>query len=54
MGQAKTGEVKRARQCRRRDRAGAAARLGVQPRAVRDRAIEPGEVGGCWRPGRAG
>jgi hypothetical protein len=46
MGQAKTGEVKRARQRRRRGRAGTAARLGVQVRAVRDRGIEPGEVGG--------
>jgi hypothetical protein len=50
MGQAKTGEVKRAR---RHGRPGMAARLGVQPRAVRERAIKPGEVGGLLaaRPG---
>jgi hypothetical protein len=53
MGQAKTGELKRARQRRRRDRAGTAARLGVQPCAVRGRDIRPGEVGGLLaaRPG---
>jgi hypothetical protein len=54
MAQAKTGELKSAaRRRRRRDRAGTAARLGVQVRAVRDRALEPGEVGGLLaaRPG---
>src|SRR5450432_1842264 len=53
MGQAKTGEAKRARQRGRRDRAGTAARLGVQPRAIRNRDIKPGEVGGLLaaRPG---
>jgi hypothetical protein len=54
MGQAKTGELKRAaRRRRRRDRASTAARLGVQSRAVRERAIEPGEAGGLLaaRPG---
>jgi hypothetical protein len=37
----------------RRDRVSTAARLGVQPRAVRERGIEPGEVGGLLaaRPG---
>jgi hypothetical protein len=54
MGQAKSGELKRAaRRRRRRDRASTAAQLGVQPRAVRDCAIKPGEVGGLLaaRPG---
>jgi hypothetical protein len=53
MGQAKTGELKRARQRGRRDRASTAARLGVQPRAVRDRDIKPGEIEGLLaaRPG---
>jgi hypothetical protein len=38
---------------RRRDRVSTAARLGIQPRAVRDRDIRPGEVGGLLaaRPG---
>jgi hypothetical protein len=37
----------------RRDRVSTAARLGIQPRAVRDRGIEPGEVGDLLaaRPG---
>jgi hypothetical protein len=37
----------------RRDRVSTAARLGIQPRAVRDRDIKPGEVGGLLavRPG---
>jgi hypothetical protein len=37
----------------RRDRVSTAARLGIQPRAVRDRGIKPGEVGGLLaaRPG---
>jgi hypothetical protein len=37
----------------RRDRASTAARLGIQPRAVREHDIEPGEVGGlpAARPG---
>jgi hypothetical protein len=50
MGQAKTGKSKRAR---RRDRASTAARLGIQPRAVRDRDIKPEEVRGLLaaRPG---
>jgi hypothetical protein len=50
MGQAKRGDLKRAR---RRDRASTAARLGVQVRVVRERAIKPGEVGGLLaaRPG---
>jgi hypothetical protein len=50
MGQTKTGELKCAR---RRDRASTAARLGVRPRAVRERDIKPGKVGGLLaaRPG---
>jgi hypothetical protein len=46
-------EKKRARQRRRRDFQSTAARLGVQVRAVRDRGIKPGEVGGLLaaRPG---
>ena len=53
MGQTETGELKRARRRRRRDRASTAARLGVQARAVRDRDIKPGKVGGLLaaRPG---
>lgn len=54
MGQAKTGELKRAARRRgRRGRASTAARLGVQVRTVRDRDIKPGEVGGLLaaRPG---
>jgi hypothetical protein len=37
----------------RRDRVSTAARLGIQPRAVRERDIKPGEVGGLLaaRPG---
>ncbi len=50
MGQAKAGELKRARQ---RERQSAAARLGVQLRAVRERGIKPDEVTGLLaeRPG---
>src|SRR5450631_840683 len=36
--------AKRARQRGRRDWASTAARLGIQPRAVRERDIKPGEV----------
>jgi hypothetical protein len=43
----------RQRQHQRRDRVSTAARLGIQPRAVRERGIKPGEVGGLLaaRPG---
>jgi hypothetical protein len=53
MGQARMGELKRARKRRRRERQSTAARLGVQARAVRDRGIKPGEVGDLLaaRPG---
>jgi hypothetical protein len=64
MGQAKMRGPERAaqqlgvtsttlRQHGRRDRVSTAARLGVQPRAVRERGIKPGEVGGLLaaRPG---
>jgi hypothetical protein len=53
MRQAETGELKAARQRGRRDRVSTAPRLGVQPRAVRDRDTKLGEVGGLLaaRPG---
>jgi hypothetical protein len=54
MGQAKTGEPERAaRRQEKRARASTAARLGIQPRAVRDRDIKPGEIEGLLaaRPG---
>jgi hypothetical protein len=64
MGQAKRGGLERvARQLGvtssilpqrgRRDRVSTAARLGIQPRVVRDRDIKPGEVEGLLaaRPG---
>jgi hypothetical protein len=46
-------QAKRSRRRRRHDRASTAAQLGIQPRAVRERGIEPGEIGGLLaaRPG---
>jgi hypothetical protein len=47
------GRERRQGKRQRRDRVSTAARLGVQPRAVRERGVKPGEVGGLLaaRPG---